>query len=152
MTYEDGSWNSALPPIARFASVGYDLQTLLTNAKTLAIYARQETEDAIEQARINADQNWMVWALQAAYMTATHRDQFTADDVWVTLQRWKPDSDTHERRAMGPILREAARRGWIASTGTYATSRRRSRHCGPVLLWKSTITADSEPLWTAPEL
>jgi hypothetical protein len=101
-------------------------------------------DEAIARAEEHADQNWMVWAAQATYICARQYTQFTVDDVWQTLEDIWPDSDTHEHRAMGPVMRRAQREGWIKATAKWQDSKRKSRNRGPVRVWLSNLGKEDE--------
>ena len=103
------------------------------------LHEQMAADDAIEQARINADQNWMVWALQSVYMIALHEPEFTTDDVWDRLAfRW-PESRTHENRAMGAIMRQARAKQWARPSNRYEPTRRKNNHGRPIRVWVSDI-------------
>ena len=97
----------------------------------------------IAAAAAGAGEGWLGAAVQAIATIAAARATLTSDDVWTELGRRKvpPSGDA---RAMGAAFRMAAGKGWVVrERGTYAPSTRKSRHQGPVAVWRSL-------LWTEP--
>ena len=95
----------------------------------------QLTIPGVEQARRNADQVWRRTATEVLEQVAASRDHFTADDLWDLLEPL--GLDTHDHRAMGSVLRDAARRGVITKTNTTRPSARSTRNGGDVRVWSS---------------
>ena len=89
--------------------------------------------EAIERVGANADADWKRQARQAIRAVLLTHDEFTTDDVWDLLDR--ENVKTHDRRAMGAIIREFSRNGAIAATGTYVKSSRVECHSRPVAVW-----------------
>ena len=56
------------------------------------------------------------------------------DDVWDALSFYP-----REPRALGSVLREAGRRGWIARTDRVRPSERVVNHGRPVRIWRSRL-------------
>ena len=78
---------------------------------------------------------WMPAAERAIVRLARMGDEFTADDVWVILDRWKVKPPT-EPRAMGAAMKNAQNAGLIVPTGSWRTSERAECHCRPVQVWR----------------
>jgi hypothetical protein len=106
----------------------------------LAEYETEQAEaardDAIAQVEANADRNWMVAAQAAVAVLAMTHDEFTTDDMWAALREV---DGTHEPRAMGAVMRAAARRGLIVKTDRVVNSRRAECHARPVAIWRSLL-------------
>jgi len=68
------------------------------------------------------------------YTLASERQRFTTDEVWARLD---PDMRTHEPRAMGAMMRQAAKAGLITATDGYEQSTRPECHARPVRVWQS---------------
>ena len=100
-------------------------------------------EEAINRVELNADPQWFDAAMRAVKRLALGRDTFTTDDVWEELQY--VSNTTHEPRAMGAVMRNAAKTGIITATSGYRTSQRSECHGRPVRVWSSTIRAQSKP-------
>ncbi len=92
-------------------------------------------EEAQVQVAANAAPDWKTKAMYAVFRVARERDEFTSDDVW----DWGELPRTRENRALGPILRAAAGRGWIVRTERTAKTRQVSRHGTDVRIWKSKL-------------
>lgn len=96
----------------------------------------QLTLDAIQQAEDHADHDWLYDAFNAVQQLAQHRATLSTDDVWKYLND-RSLTSTHEPRALGAIMRRAAKEKIIRKTGTYATSKRAECHNRPVMIWQS---------------
>lgn len=92
-----------------------------------------DLDAVLHQVHENANEEWKVAADLTVRVFADRGAEFTADDVWDVMDRL-PYS-THERRALGPILRTAQREGVIQNTGTFVRSRR--RHKSPIPVWRA---------------
>lgn len=106
---------------------------------TDGIGARDEAVDRVER---NADNEWKEAAYLACCLSAEMFPTLTSDDVWLRLALLFPQHSTHERRAMGAVMRRAARDGIIAPTGEYTQSVRPQCHARPVAVWSSLICED----------
>lgn len=100
--------------------------------------------EAIERVERNADSEWKDGAYLACCLVAESLIEFTTDDVWEYMERLFPNAQTHEPRAMGAIMRKAARDGKIVPTGEYAKSSRSECHSRPVMIWESLIFEDED--------
>jgi hypothetical protein len=96
---------------------------------------------AILRGRKHADPMWLKVALGIVRELAMTRGSFTADDVHAGL-RLRPDVTTHDSRALGSVLREAAAHRWITVTDEWVQSRRPEAHARPVRRWRSLIRSD----------
>ena len=65
------------------------------------------------------------------------RDEFTTDDVWDILDGYA--MSTHERRAMGPVMKKAQKLGLVVPTGQFILSHRPVCNKRPVMVWKSAV-------------
>jgi hypothetical protein len=72
----------------------------------------------------------------AIHWVASRQRELTTDDVWARLAEVS-DHRTPEHRAMGPLMRAAAKRRWIEAT--YSTVISRRRRGAPVRVWRSLI-------------
>ena len=96
---------------------------------------------AIEAAAVASEGGgWMGEAIAALVKLAGERERFTADDVWLELERRGCTREPGDPRAMGGAFRRAARKGWVLRLrGEYRVSIRKGRHGGPVQVWESKI-------------
>lgn len=90
-------------------------------------------DEAIDRVEANAHDLWLAAARQVLEdLCATH-DTITSDDLWLALA--DRDVATHEPRAMGAVLRQAARDGLISGTRQYRPSVRPECHARPIREW-----------------
>ena len=99
--------------------------------------ARGARDAAMEAAEENAYQKWKAEALKTIRRVALEMDFFTVDRVQELMQLTK--LDTHDNRAMGPMMLEARRRGWIESTRQTVQSTQKHCHANPRTLWRSKL-------------
>jgi len=98
--------------------------------------AGQARDEAMARAEASAHDEWKSAALEAVYQAASHNSRFIVDEVW----SYMPGSTTtHELRAMGPVMRRAARAGWICATQEYVNSARVTAHGNPRRIWQSLL-------------
>ena len=104
--------------------------------------AKTAKQDGMGQVAANADERWKLAMEAALIATARRLSQFTADDVFITLYRSNPyPPETHDRRALGPIMLAAAKSGICrkADDVPWVPTQRRSRHAAPLQVWRSLI-------------
>ncbi len=88
-------------------------------------------DEAIEAVGAGADRAWLIEARAVVLEVAGSLDEFSTDDVWkMGLQ--KP----REPRALGYVMRELARGGFIELTGNHHRTAQALRHRAPVMLWR----------------
>jgi len=98
--------------------------------------------DGMERVAEHADSAWKLAMETAVIATARQMPRFTADDCFVTLYRQNPTPpETHDRRALGPIMLAAAKAGICRKDDAtpWIPTRRRSRHAAPLQVWRSLI-------------
>ncbi len=98
--------------------------------------AKAATDEAVARVEEHADPEWKVRALDAINTCALSFPHFTTDAVWALLDG---GPETHERRALGAVMRDAARRGWIESTERTEQAARVVAHQRPQRVWHSLI-------------
>lgn len=89
---------------------------------------------AIEQVAEHADPAWLDNARRVVWQLIKEGQPFTTDDCWSRLTSL--GSTTHEPRAMGAVMRAAARAGLIATTGEYVKTSRPEAHSRPIPVWQ----------------
>lgn len=95
--------------------------------------------EAIGRADAGADPTWKEAALEIIKDIASRRKYLDTDEVFHELA--KRGIDTHERRAMGPVMIKAVKNGWIElQTCT---------HCGTTKVIKQSVRAESHGKDTA---
>ena len=96
---------------------------------------KQQADFAIKKGLDNADSIWKEKALEAIHDLCLKQLEFTADDIRFVLT--EEEAETHDRRAMGGIMRTASKNGWCESTGRYEASKFTHGHLHQV--WKSKL-------------
>lgn len=84
-----------------------------------------------------ANEEWCATALQAVLLVARRRVVFTTDDVWACLSA--VNAAPSDNRALGAVMREAAKRGYITNTGRTAKSKSVVNHARPLAVWESIV-------------
>ena len=92
---------------------------------------------ALDKVAANADPSWLGEAVKAVRIVAERQTVFTTDDVWAAMET--SQSKTHERRAMGAVMKAAQRAGIARGTGTWIASTRPVNHARPVHVWASLL-------------
>jgi hypothetical protein len=92
-------------------------------------------EDALIRVANGANPKWVAAAIDALAHVASRLPEVTADDVWDELAG--KDVDTPNGKAMGNIMRNAARAGLITRTDRTVKTRRPTRNRGDVRVWRS---------------
>jgi hypothetical protein len=98
--------------------------------------AADARDRSLEQVTDHANHQWKDAALEAVYQTAREQPYLIVDDVW---RRITLTVETHDLRAMGPVMLRAATLGCIAPTQRYQLSERVSAHRNPRRVWESLI-------------
>lgn len=98
-------------------------------------------EESLEQVKANANRLWMEAAKRIVYDLCGSRKEFTTDEIWQELD--KTMHKTHEGRALGAIMREAARNGWCRKSGRWTKTKRENCHGSDIPIWESDIFASS---------
>ena len=96
-------------------------------------------QKAISRVRDNADQEWRNAAIAAVRQIASVYSDFTTDDVWIELGG-QAMQGTHDPRAMGAVMTDAARAGICRKSDRVRPSERKECHRRPIAIWISRIT------------
>ncbi len=99
--------------------------------------ARAARDNGMAQANENAEDQWKRAALACVHTVALRQASLVSDDVEKILREMPVE--THEKRALGPIMLQARKKGWIESTGTYVQSSQKQCHANTVTLWRSLL-------------
>lgn len=100
--------------------------------------AREARDEAIGRVDRHVEPNWKVAATGAVHTIARLRPEFTTDAVWGLLTAANV-APPHEERALGAIMRAAAREGWIEATDRTSKSVRPRCHARDLRVWRSLI-------------
>ena len=95
------------------------------------------TNNAIQRADENANINWKTMALAVIRDVARTKPFLTADDIREVLDT--KDVCTHDTSALGGVIRQAVKAGYITGTGEYKKSERPATHRRPLPLWQSLV-------------
>ncbi len=93
-----------------------------------------ETTTALAQVAHNAA-GWINEAIAAVRCVARRNAEFTSDDVW----EWLGGCDTHEPKAMGPVMQKAAKAGICERTTGYRPSKNAVCHNREKKVWRSLL-------------
>lgn len=93
--------------------------------------------NGIDRAESGADTSWKDEAEKIVEFLAERNATFTTDDVWRLLAETK--AETHEHRAMGAVMRAAARNGIIEKTDRVVPTLRACANRRPVAVWSSLV-------------
>jgi hypothetical protein len=96
--------------------------------------ARRARDEAMSRVAAHTDPEWKDRAQATVIGLALRQDRFTADDVWEAGLP-KP----REARALGPVLMNAAKKGWICSETDFTTSTQANCHGMPRRVWRSLV-------------
>ena len=110
--------------------------------------ARRAKEASMSQVDAAADEIWKEYMLDCIYDVAEHMPYFTTDDVFVRYYQ-EPEEGrptTHDLRAMGPLMRRAAKMQiCIKAEILPVPSGRPTLHSSPIQIWKSLIYKGPRP-------
>ncbi len=102
--------------------------------KTEPVMDSPETTTALAQVAHNAGDR-IDEAVAAVRCVARRNAEFTSDDVW----EWLGGCDTHEARAMGPVMRRAAKMGYCKKTTNTIPSKDPTCHGRDKRVWRSLL-------------
>ena len=98
--------------------------------------AAKAAEKGIERAHDHAEMGWVEHAHEAILRVAMRKAEFNSDDVLAEIPE---DVETHDRRALGSIMRSAARAGVIEKTGRFSVTSHVTSHQRPKAVWRSLV-------------
>jgi len=94
---------------------------------------------AMDQVDLNANPAWKELMIQLVRVVALTHPTFTTDDVMILYHEIEDAPVTHEPRALGPVMRSAAKLGYCHATDLVEKSIRASNHRRPLGVWQSLI-------------
>ena len=92
-------------------------------------------EAGMSRAEEHADEHWKLAAQSAVMAAAQTLEKLTTDDVVPLID---PGASTHEMRALGPVMMQAKRDGWIEKAYELPRPSAR-RHMAPLTVWRSLL-------------
>lgn len=99
--------------------------------------AEAARDEAMARSEAHAAASWKQAAAEAVVGCARNLPAFTTDDVHRLLD--ETGAVTHDTRALGPVMRNAARAGLIETTDQYVRSSRVDCHARPIRVWRSKV-------------
>jgi hypothetical protein len=94
----------------------------------------QITNEAVQKAGDNANVPWIREATACVSLACKLGKPFTTDKVWELLSH--TGVKTHDPRALGAVMRAAAKDRLIIHTGRYVQSLRKDCHRRPLAVWE----------------
>ena len=102
---------------------------------------REAAKEGMSAAERHANVVWKGWVRYAIRELAATNPTFSSDDVRVWMRTRKPDVQTHNKSALGPLLVAAAKKGLTESIGTMR-SELPVTHGKHITIWGSLIYVD----------
>ena len=99
----------------------------------LDLLAEHTRDIAIARVDGAADPMWRAAAERVIRDLARSGSDFTTDDVWARLDL--TGITTREPRALGAVLKDAGKRGYVRATDRFRNSTRVECHARPVRVW-----------------
>lgn len=96
-------------------------------------------DEGIDRADRHADPVWKAWWEDAVRRIAEQQQYFSTDDVERLKLMEQVTHTTHEKRAIGGIMRRANKDGVCAPTENWVQSQRRVNHRRPLRVWASLL-------------
>lgn len=102
--------------------------------------AKEATDRAVELADEHANPAWKDMFTASLRIVAQQMPEFTTDEVWEHIGTLKDPPTTGEKRAVGALIRKAAKDGVIAyKTDCFRRSRRANCHKSIIQVYESRI-------------
>jgi hypothetical protein len=95
--------------------------------------------DGMDRAWEHANTEWKRVMLICALEVAKRKPFLNTDDLEHWRSTYYPNHTTHENRAIGPIMREAAKLGYCTPTLDWVESRQKVNHSRPMRVWFSLV-------------
>jgi len=114
----------------------------MTNERTPESIAKLSKALSMEQVEKAANEEWKELMYDIIWAVADKTEFFTTDDVCIYYRALPEEGrpDTHEWKALGPIMRNAATLGYIERTDYFRKSTDGARrHNAPLQIWHSLI-------------
>jgi len=99
------------------------------------------TEAAIEQVTDNARQMWLEFGYLTGERIARLSSKLTSADIDLEMMKQHPEIKTHEKRAMGGVIRRLQSGKIIEATPDFLPDPRDHCHSNPIRVWRSLIYA-----------
>lgn len=99
--------------------------------------ATQEGMTRAEMGAALVDAEWSQRAYMAVIACAEANREFVCDRVWDYLEPEDKPPLWTKPKALGPVVRRAAKDGFIRDSGRTDKTKNRARHGSPVIVWES---------------
>jgi hypothetical protein len=103
------------------------------------IAGEQGKRDGVARAARGANPEWKRIMQICALAVARRKPYFTTDDVEYWQRAYYPNHTTREKRAMGPVMLDAARHGYCKTTTDFCKSSLASCNQRPKQVWWSLV-------------
>jgi len=97
---------------------------------------KEITEEAINRVEEHADPCWKKKVIDIIQDICTRKQFFSADDIAERMEQ--EEETTHDNSALGAMIKKVEKMGLCVPNG-YMRSKRKGRHAGVLILWKSNI-------------
>jgi hypothetical protein len=91
---------------------------------------------AIRQVDLNANEAWRDAAFNVGVSIAKRQSTMLSEDIAAEIPAW---ITTHEKRAMGAVMKRLQRTGFISPMNSYVKSPSPVGHGRPSLVWASLV-------------
>jgi hypothetical protein len=95
----------------------------------------------MDQAQEAANAHWWQCMLECGKIIAKRKPYFITDDIVRLCRSRHPNARTHEKRAIGPLMRELCNLGCCVTTNSWIKSTQTQCHRRPMMLWQSLISS-----------
>ena len=102
--------------------------------------------EGMDRAKRHADPHWWQCMIESTRAICRQQPYFNADDVVAMCRTNHPNASTHERRAVGPVIRDAARLGHCEPTDQWTPSTQPQCHKRPMRTWYSLTYSGAHPV------
>lgn len=114
-------------------------QISLTKVYSLAL-GREERDRALTRVELSSEE-WRPVAYEAVTWVAKRKAEFTSDAVWFVLYNLWHTPPPHDPRALGPVMKRAAKNGLIQDTGRKKHSTRPECHTREIPIYRSLVVS-----------
>jgi hypothetical protein len=100
---------------------------------------RRGKADGMLRAEHHADAYWWQCMLESGREVALRKPYLFTDDIVKFCLEKHPNVWTHEKRAIGPLMREMCRLGYFVPTQDWVESAQKQCHRRPMRVWFSLL-------------
>jgi hypothetical protein len=100
-------------------------------------------QEGMQRAARSCNPIWWAWMLERVQEVARRKPYFNTDDI-ERLRQDRQGPRTHEKRAMGPLMKYAQKLGYCEPTDQWVSSSQDVNHRRPMTVWYSLIYAGEQ--------